>query len=90
MANPVQSYFETSGDSPSALAGRIGRSASTITRALRGEREPSFEIAEEAAMASNGGFTAIQFIAACFEAAKANKAAAAAVESAPAADQPVI
>lgn len=51
--NALERYFDTTDDTPSALADRIGRSASTITRVLKGERRASPELALQISRATN-------------------------------------
>ncbi|WP_162918506.1 helix-turn-helix domain-containing protein [Taklimakanibacter deserti] len=45
--NPLERYFATSDDTPSRLAERIDRAPSTITRLVKGQRRPSFDLAED-------------------------------------------
>ena len=66
--NALTRYFETSGDSIAKLAGRIGRSPSTITRPLRGERNVSMNVALEIEAGTGGAVTASEFVAICLDA----------------------
>lgn len=79
MENKVTSYFEENGETASTLAAKIGSHPSTITRALRGERQPSFELARKIEAATEGRLTAKDFISACMD---ANPGAAAQPEQA--------
>lgn len=78
MANKVEQYFSLEGNSPSALAAKIGCSPSTITRSLKGERQPSFDLARDIERVTEGAIPAVDFIAVCMDAnqvAKSNEAA---------------
>lgn len=63
----IERYFHESGDTPSRLAGRIGRSPSTITRVINGQREPSFDLAREIERGTEGKLAAGEFLQACLE-----------------------
>lgn len=63
--DPVTRYLRERGENISTLAARMGKSPSTLTRPLRGERNPSISLAKEVERATNGGITAAQFIEAC-------------------------
>ena len=65
--NVIETYFKETGDTPAALAQRIGRSPSTITRVMRGERDPSMELARQIERGTEGKLTAEQFISACLD-----------------------
>jgi len=45
--NALANYFEKQDDTPSALARKLNRPVSTITRIARGERRPSIRLARE-------------------------------------------
>jgi antitoxin HigA-1 len=62
------SYLEDTGENLSVLATRIGRSPSTLTRALSGERNPSVDLARDVEKGTNGRVSAGQFLAICLEA----------------------
>lgn len=68
--NALTAYFADTGDNLAKLAERIGRSPSTITRPLRGERNVSMNVAREVERATGGRVTAAQFIEICLEAQK--------------------
>lgn len=68
MSNKVEQYFSLEGNSPSALAARIGCSPSTITRSLKGERQPSFDLAREIERVTAGAIPAVDFIEVCMAA----------------------
>ncbi|MRI57354.1 hypothetical protein D8770_25975 [Methylobacterium sp. DB1607] len=75
--NALTAYFADTGDNLARLAERIGRSPSTITRPLRGERNVSMNVAREIERATDGRVSAAQFIAICLEAQKGAAAASA-------------
>ena len=68
----LKSYFDETGETASSLAAKIGRSASTITRPLRGERNASMSIALAVERATEGRVTAVDFMKDCLEAQKAS------------------
>jgi DNA-binding transcriptional regulator YdaS (Cro superfamily) len=74
--NALDLYFQRTGDNPSKLAERIGRSPSTITRPLSGERNVSMDVALEIERATKGEVSAEQFMAICFAARKNRSASA--------------
>jgi len=61
----IERYFRDTGDTPAALAQRIGRSPSTITRAIKGQRNPSLNLARDIERGSAGRLPAADFIGAC-------------------------
>lgn len=66
--NAIERYFENNkDDSPAALAKRIGRSASTITRAIKGERNASMNLARDIERGTDGKLTASEFLNACLQ-----------------------
>lgn len=68
----MDAYFAQSGDKPSALAARIGRATSTITRALKGERNVTYELALAVEAGTGGAVTADAFMADCLNAWRAS------------------
>ncbi len=68
MKNPLSAYFDRTGDSPTKLAERIGRSPSSITRPLRGERNASMDLARDIERGTDGAVTAAQFLEICLSA----------------------
>lgn len=66
--NALEAYFNETGDRPSTLAHRIGRAPSTITRALRGERDASAKLARDVEAGTGGQVTAQDFMAICMAA----------------------
>lgn len=66
--NALDVYFSETGENPHRLAAKIGCSASTITRPLRGDRNPSVKLARRIERHTDGRVTAQQFIAICLEA----------------------
>lgn len=69
--NALDLYFSETGENAHRLAARIGCSTSTITRPLRGERNPSVKLARLIESHTAGRVTAQQFIAICLDAAPA-------------------
>lgn len=69
--NALTAYFAETGDNIAKLAERIGRSPSTITRPLRGERNVSMNVAIEIEAATDGKVPASEFVAICIDAKKA-------------------
>lgn len=74
--NALDAYFAETGENAHRLAARIGCSASTITRPLRGERNPSVKLAELVEAHTQGRVSAQQFIAICMEAKRSEQCAA--------------
>lgn len=67
--NALDLYFTETGENAHRLAARIGCSASTLTRPLRGERNPSVKLARLVEQHTGGRVTAKQFMAICIDAA---------------------
>lgn len=63
----IDRYLQQSGKTLSGLASDIGCAPSTLTRIAKGEREPSFELAEKIELATGGKLSAAAFLAACLE-----------------------
>lgn len=61
----LHSYLEVQKVSLSAFARSIGRSASTLTRALCGQRAPSFSLALDVERGTGSTVTAEEFLSAC-------------------------
>lgn len=76
--NALTSYFAETGDNIAKLAERIGRSPSTITRPLKGERNVSMNVALEVEKATDGRVTADQFVAICLRARRGSASEASA------------
>ena len=53
-ADLLTEYLDDAGETLSSLAARIGRSPSTLTRALRGERDASLKLARDVERGSIG------------------------------------
>jgi DNA-binding transcriptional regulator YdaS (Cro superfamily) len=66
----IKAYFSETGETPSSLAAKIGRSVSTITRPLRGERNASMNVALQVERVTEGRVTADDFMSACLAAKK--------------------
>jgi len=60
-------YLDDRSESLSAFALRIGRSPSTLTRALSGDRDPSVGLARDVERGTDGAISASQFLAICIE-----------------------
>ena len=60
--NVLETYFKDSGDTPAALARRIGREPSTITRVARAQRGASSELAKDIERGTAGKVTALQVL----------------------------
>lgn len=73
--NALDIYFSETGDSASKLASRIGRAPSTITRALRGERDPSVDLARDIERGTGGRVPAEEFLSICMKASDAREQA---------------
>lgn len=71
----IERYFERTGETPGSLAKAMGRHHWTIARALTGQRNVSFELAEDVERATEGAVTAIDFIASCLAARRQDRAA---------------
>lgn len=67
-ADLLTEYLDDAGETLSSLAARIGRSPSTLTRALRGERDASLKLARDVERGTNGRVSASDFIALCLRA----------------------
>lgn len=65
-------YLEARNESLSAFARRIGRSASTLTRALYGQRAPSFSLALDVERGTEAAVSADDFLSACMTAHRAS------------------
>lgn len=63
--NALMAYLTARGERLSAFASRIGRSPSTLTRALSGARNPSVDLARDVERGTDGEVTASEFIAIC-------------------------
>lgn len=62
--NPLAQYFDqATEDNPTKLASRIGKSPSTITRVVKGERRPSFGLAKLIEGATGGKVMARDLLA---------------------------
>lgn len=75
--NALERYFQQSGDNPSKLAERVGRSPSTITRPLTGERNASMDVALDVERGTGGAVSAAEFLSICLDARKSKRVLAA-------------
>jgi len=72
--SPVDAYFDRTKSNPARLAAQMGCAPSTITRMLKGERRANTDMAQRVEAATEGGITAVDFLAHCMS-AKAARAA---------------
>jgi transcriptional regulator with XRE-family HTH domain len=61
----LQEYLEQREETVRTFAERIGRSPSTLTRLMRGERNPSLSIAEDVQAGTRGKVTREEFMLHC-------------------------
>lgn len=61
----LSTYLGEQGEALSAFAVRIGRSPSTLSRALSGKRDPSFALARDVERGTCRSVKAIQFLEIC-------------------------
>lgn len=66
--NALSRYFNETGENFSTLAARMGRSPSTLTRPVNGERNPSIGLAQQVEQFTDGRVTASEFINICLAA----------------------
>lgn len=71
----LSNYLDETGERLSAFAVRIGRSPSTLSRALAGQRDPSIDLARDVERGSGGKVTTIQFLEICLTAQPSSEAA---------------
>jgi transcriptional regulator with XRE-family HTH domain len=64
----LSKYLEDEREKLSAFATRIGRSPSTLSRALSGQRDPSVDLARDVEIGSCGKVSALQFLEICLAA----------------------
>lgn len=64
----LSNYLNETGERLSAFAVRIGRSPSTLSRALSGQRDPSVDLARDVENGTGGRVTKLQFLALCLSA----------------------
>lgn len=61
----LSEYLSETNEKLSAFAVRIGRSPSTLSRALTGQRDPSVDLARDVERGTAGRVTALQFLEIC-------------------------
>lgn len=61
----LSNYLIENRETLSGFAMRIGRSPSTLTRAISGKRDPSIELARDVEAGTCGKVSAIQFLEVC-------------------------
>jgi plasmid maintenance system antidote protein VapI len=60
--NALARYFSETGETPSALASRMGKPVSTVTRLLNGQRGASPKLAIEIEQGTNGRVKAVEIM----------------------------
>jgi len=61
----LSEYLNETNEKLSTFAVRIGRSPSTLSRALAGQRDPSVDLARDIERGTGGRVTALQFLEIC-------------------------
>ena len=61
----LSDYLDERGEKLSAFAVRIGRSPSTLSRTLAGQRNPSLDLADDVEKGTDGRVTAVDFLSIC-------------------------
>lgn len=64
----LSKYLDDENEKLSAFATRIGRAPSTLSRALSGQRDPSFDLARDVEAGTAGAVSALQFLEICLAA----------------------
>jgi transcriptional regulator with XRE-family HTH domain len=64
----LSSYLDERNERLSTFAVRIGRSPSTLSRALSGQRDPSVDLARDVEKGTQGSVTTLQFLEICLAA----------------------
>lgn len=64
----LTAYLRDRGEKLSAFAIRIGRSPSTLSRALAGMRDPSVDLARDVERGTGGAVTQVAFLGECIAA----------------------
>ncbi|MDJ1632697.1 helix-turn-helix domain-containing protein [Rhizobium rhizogenes] len=67
----LSTYLDETNERLSTFAVRIGRSPSTLSRALSGQRDPSIDLARDVERGTGGRVSIIDFIAICLTATEA-------------------
>lgn len=67
IENSLTRYLRDTGTNLSGLAAAMGTSPSTLTRPLKGERNPTVGLARKVERVTNGRVTAAEFIEACIQ-----------------------
>ncbi|CUX40729.1 Putative plasmid maintenance system antidote protein, XRE family (modular protein) [Agrobacterium deltaense Zutra 3/1] len=66
----LSTFLGETGEKLSTFAVRIGRSPSTLSRAISGRRDPSIDLARDVERGTRGRVSTIQFIEICLKAQK--------------------
>ncbi|WP_222395639.1 helix-turn-helix domain-containing protein [Rhizobium leguminosarum] len=69
----LSSYLDERNERLSTFAVRIGRSPSTLSRALSGQRDPSVDLARDVEKGTQGSVTTLQFLEICLAAQAAGQ-----------------
>lgn len=64
----LSTFLSETGEKLSTFAVRIGRSPSTLSRAISGRRDPSIDLARDVEKGTSGRVSTIQFIEICLNA----------------------
>ena len=78
--NALALYLGQTGERLSTFAIRIGRSPSTLSRALSGRRDPSIDLARDVERGTDGKVSKLDFLAICLAAQAGAQAAPEAAE----------
>lgn len=76
-------FLNATGERLSAFAVRIGRSPSTLSRVLSGQRDPSVDLARDVEAGTGGRVTKLQFLEICLRAQEAAGVTRPVADSAP-------
>lgn len=68
----LSTFLGETGEKLSTFAVRIGRSPSTLSRAISGRRDPSIDLARDVEKGTDGRVSTIQFIEICLKAQRAD------------------
>ena len=66
-------YLDEHDERLSSFAIRIGRSPSTLSRAISGQRDPSLDLARDVERGTGGRVSAIDFLSICLRATEAGQ-----------------
>lgn len=69
----LSNYLDDEGEKLSGFANRIGRSPSTLSRVLSGQRDPSFDLARDVERGTGGKVSALKFLEICLSARRVDE-----------------